>query len=909
MKKLLIITPHLSTGGAPQVTLNKIQLLKDTYIIKCVEYNFLGSAFVIQRNQVEDLLKNNFHSLGDNKNQLIDIINEFNPDVISMEEFPEFFMDDSITSKIYQKDRNYTILETTHDSSFPVTSKRFFPDKFIFVSAFNGFRYSIYDIPYEIVEYPVDYKQPDKLKNQMLLRFDPTYKHVLNVGLFTERKNQAYVFDIARRLEEYKIKFHFLGNQAGNFESYWKPLLDNKPNSCILWGERKDVPSFIEASDLFFFASKGDKNNKELNPIALKEALEYKVPMMMYNLDVYCGKYDSYNNIKYLTGDIEKDIENLLEILKPEKIGNYSKDYSYKVEEVKVEEIKVNKDEELIIIGTYPNTKSRNKLTLDCIESLKGLGRKIMVVSHYPVSEEIQRSVDYYVFDSNNPVTEHSFYNKFYNYPAEFDVEININGLKNTNQSFPVLTNLINGFKSAKSLGFEKVFYITYDVIVKQEDNSIIENMFIKLNNKDGYLCTLNGDLGLGIETTSMGFKTDYFLNIFKEVNTIEKYKNDCTVLNCQNFLEDYMYKKLCNESTLEIFNNTQQTMLVNSGKGVSSHSEYYSLLPVLESDNKKVMFYFYTYNIDNRSVEIKIKENGQVNYISRFDILNTREFKKEFDFNGSEIEVELNFYEDNDIYKSEKFLINSNNISELHKNGWFKHKRKPKIKLVHLQTTRNEESEILSRESLKRVTDYGIEYILQQNEVYSSLPPEHTCARPHNVRMTKYPEGDPEFGHAITPPHYGCYDAWKIGTLSEFDKDLDFLIVCEGDCLIEVPIEEFVNKLYEVCKIVNSENISYFSFGDTKVLDMGWHQSDVVREIPNQDLVFITNKVIGTQCIMFPIKEREYLLNSFRTKKWDCIDSYFNVIFEHKNIGIVKNRLTTQASGYSFVDQEYRKF
>jgi hypothetical protein len=893
-KKILIISGHFSTGGAPQVTLNKIKLLKDTYIIKCVEYNFLGSAFVIQRNQVEELLKSNFHSLGDNKHELIDIINEFNPDVISMEEFPEFFMDDSISNIIYRSDRPYTILETTHDSSFPVTSKRLFPDKFIFVSAFNGFRYSVYDIPYEIVEYPVDYKKSDKLKNQMLLGLDPTYKHILNVGLFTERKNQSYIFDIAKKLEEYKILFHFIGNQADNFKNYWKPLLENKPSNCVIWGERKDVPSFIEASDLFLFPSKGDKDNKELNPIALKEALEFKIPMLMYNLDVYCGKYDNYTNIKFLTGDIDKDIDKLLEIIKPVK------------KDSKV--LNTNKDEELIIIGTYPNTKSRNKLTLDCIESLKSLGRKIMIVSHYPVSEEIQRSVDYYVFDANNPVTEHSFYSKFYNYVDNFDVEININGLKNTNQSFPVLTNLINGFKSAKSLGFEKVFYITYDVIVKQEDNSIIEDMFLRLNDKDGYLCTLNGDLGLGIETTSMGFRTDYFLSIFKEVNTIQKYNNDCAVLNCQNFLEDYMYKKLCNEKTLEIFNNDEQTMLINSGKGVSSHSEYYSLLPVLESENK-VMFYFYTYNIDNRSVEIKIKEEGQVIYISKFDILTTREFKKEFDFNGSEIEVELSFYEDNEIYKNEKFLINSDNISELNKNGWFKYKRIPKIKLVHIQTTRNEESEVLSRESIQRVSDYGIEYVLQQNDVYSSLPPAHTCIRPNNVRMTKYPDNDPEFGHAITPPHYGCYDSWKTATLSEFDKDLDFIIVCEGDCIIEVPIEEFVSKVYEACEIVKNENISYFSFGDTKVLDMGWHQSDVIREIPNQDLLFITNKIIGTQCIMFPIKEREYLLNSFRTKKWDCIDSYFNIIFEHKNIGILKNRLTTQASGYSFVDQEYRKF
>jgi hypothetical protein len=56
-------------------------------------------------------------------------------------------------------------------------------------------------------------------------------------------------------------------------------------------------------------------------------------------------------------------------------------------------------------------------------------------------------------------------------------------------------------------------------------------------------------------------------------------------------------------------------------------HIQNIILLPVLESVNK-VMF-SYTYNIDNRSVEIKIKEEGKVIYISKFDILTTREFKK----------------------------------------------------------------------------------------------------------------------------------------------------------------------------------------------------------------------------------------------------------------------------------------
>jgi hypothetical protein len=82
-----------------------------------------------------------------------------------------------------------------------------------------------------------------------------------------------------------------------------------------------------------------------------------------------------------------------------------------------------------------------------------------------------------------------------------------------------------------------------------------------------------------------------------------------------------------------------------------------------------------------------------------------------------------------------------------------------------------------------------------------------------------------------------------------------------------------------------------------------------VVKEIPNQDLLFITDKIIGLQCIMFPIKTREYLINKLRTEKWDCMDTFFNIIFSGKNMGILKNRITTQADGYSLIDKELKTF
>jgi glycosyltransferase involved in cell wall biosynthesis len=316
-KNLLIITPHLSTGGAPQVTLNKIMLLKDDYNIKCVEYAQIAWTFVVQRNKIKNLLGDNFHSLPEDKFKLIELISDFKPDFISFEEFPEFFMDDKVTELIYTENREYLIYETTHDSSFPTTSKRWFPDKFIFVSAFNAFRYSMYNIPYTIVEYPVDRKEKPQKEYQNKLNFNSDWKHIVNVGLFTPRKNQKYLFEIAEHLKNYKIKFHFIGNQADNFKFYWEPLINSKPKNCVIWNERSNVDEFLMASDLFFFPSKGDKDNKELNPIAIKEALEYNMPMMMYDLDVYCGKYNNEQNITFLTGDIVKDCENILQLLNP----------------------------------------------------------------------------------------------------------------------------------------------------------------------------------------------------------------------------------------------------------------------------------------------------------------------------------------------------------------------------------------------------------------------------------------------------------------------------------------------------------------------------------------------------------------------------------------------------------------
>jgi FkbM family methyltransferase len=336
MKKILFIAPHLSTGGLPQVLVNKLELLKDEYQIQCVEWSWHGDAFVVQKNRIKNLIgPENLFTLGDDKNQIFTLINEFKPDVICLEEFCEHFLPEEINEKLFDKDRTYKLFETTHDSSIPVTNKRWFPDKFIFVSPFNAFRYSMFDVPYEIIEYPIDIVKPNKQWAQEHIMLDPEWKHVVIVGLFTERKNQGYVFEMAKQLKDEKILFHFIGNQADNFRHYWEPLMNDCPDNCVVWGERSDVDIFLQAADLFLFPSRGDRFNKELNPIAIKEAIKYELPMMMFNLDVYCGKYNDDKNIRFMTGDINEDNNILLNTLGISNVGNMF-DITYESDQNKI---------------------------------------------------------------------------------------------------------------------------------------------------------------------------------------------------------------------------------------------------------------------------------------------------------------------------------------------------------------------------------------------------------------------------------------------------------------------------------------------------------------------------------------------------------------------------------------------
>lgn len=306
--RVLYIAPHLSTGGLPQYLLRKIETLRDKCeSILVVEYADLGgTAFVVQKERIKNLVP--IKTLYDDKTELLRVIDEYGPDIVHFEEMPEYFMDPLIAAQIYNR-KGYKIIETTHDSSFDVQHKVFIPDEFLFVSDYSVKQFESLNVPSRLVEYPIIIN-PRPTRNEALSKFnlDPNYIHILNVGLFTPRKNQKEIVEYAKHLTDLPVIFHFVGNQAGNFHFYWGPIMDDLPSNCAVWGERNDVDLFYSSMDLFLFTSKGTVKDKETNPLSIKEALMWDMDIFLYNLPVYMGKYHYVENITYLSNSFDSNL-------------------------------------------------------------------------------------------------------------------------------------------------------------------------------------------------------------------------------------------------------------------------------------------------------------------------------------------------------------------------------------------------------------------------------------------------------------------------------------------------------------------------------------------------------------------------------------------------------------------------
>ena len=879
MKKLLFIAPHLSTGGLPQYLTKKIELLKDEFDIHLVEWvDCTGGVLVVTRNKVTQLVDpKKFYTLDDNKQQLIDIINDIQPDIIHLEEIPEFFMDDNISQQIYTQDRNYKIVETSHDSSYNTDNKKFYPDKFMFVSQWQINQYKDLDIPKVLVEYPIEYvERPNREEALKELGLDPNKKHILHVGLYTSRKNQAEFFEYAKSLPEYE--FHSLGNRADNFKWYWEPLVQEQPSNLTWWNERTDVDKFYQAMDLFLFTSRGHENDKETMPLVIREAISSQIPVLIYNLPVYLNYFHKFSGVNYLEFDnFEANKIKIIDTFTPKQ------------------------NKEAFVISTYPVTDVILKSTLENIKRVKEQGYKVILTSHCPIPEELQKEADYCVYDSNNILTKHTFYANYWCYNDLYDTWVDLRGEGNNRYHGPtVYTNYYNGATLANKLGFNKIYCVNYDYHLK--DKKYIKSISHILNSKDAYFGEYEASEGKTLYTFFLASKPEFLLNTLPLLENDKQYDNLMVKYGAEsNGLENIFYH-IFKDTNVYLESKEQFDSKVESSFDFEDFSmvEYYTILPtnlpnhfcpwIQISNNKESKTIIYTVKkngeeIINRDLFV----NGKFQFWDMIKYNTNDNFIVQFDIFDSVTKNHVNTY---------KFDLNKDYFeNKIKNNGTFTWKgdlhylNNPKIKLMHLVTDPyNDPKEI---RSIKNITDFcdkmGIKYEQRINKIWTEIPPADTCARPDVVQ-------DKPGYYKLAPGHYGCYLAHKNAICAEDNTEYDYILIIEGDTVIDSDYQELYDSLIRFNRLSHQTDMDIIGFGNPwqnrnlngpKVEDI-W--TDVTPFIPAQSYLITQNKT----------NKIKHLLEN---TPWDAIDLWMCNVARLK-IGTAEKIYTKHLPGYSIIEQ-----
>ena len=869
--KILYITPHLSTGGAPQYLLKKIELLHDDNDIYVIEYNDYG-IYRVQKDKILNILNDHLITLSEDKTDLLKYLDEIKPNIIHFEEMPEFFMSDEIAEKIYKEHRNYLIFETSHDSSFNPDDKRFLPDKFLFCSDNQLINFRKIDVPACVIEYPVDKKIKDKQRDVALreLGVDPALKHVLNVGLWTSRKNQAEVIEYAKLLPD--VQFHFVGNLAENFKEYWEPLTKELPDNCIVWGEREDVDRFYSCMDLFLFTSKGSPHDKETNPLVIKEALSWNIPILAHNLDSYLDKYD--DRVTWLSDDININAIKLHRLLGiSDKIVNCS------IEETKVTFHFLNFyecfHEKLLCIYEIDTglLAYRSHIITNSMWAQPHCGKDVtngFIVRIYDAPKEYFSNIsDVNLVDNHHLLFEKAF-------PWKNEVDITVLGEKRNFHGIP---------------DDPSSWYTLYETLILE--------YYSKLN-------LINGDTVIDIGG-HYGFFDMYALNRgASHIHTIEPTKTTFDVL-CKN-LKDYNNVKKHNLA-ISSDNKSREFIAIGSSSCNSFHENFNN-----NPANKENHGMRKTQIVNCVTLEQFMKNNN----IDRIDAL-------KLDCEGAEWDILPAVPDDIFKYKIRKISmeahpegVQSDNMknealqfierleglgysviadTQITENGelgnlWAK--RYPKIKIVHMLVDSDGEREKESIRHLTKLSEYsGWTYEQMINPLYKDLPPKDSCARPHDVQMKP---GE----YKLTPAHYGNFLAHKTAINEHLNDEFDAVLFCECDAIFIKPVHEVYRIIMDRLDDMNQYDLYYMSFGK-RIPD--WEHKDYAY-------FGVTDRMSEAHCYLISTdkKRKSYFRKKLKETGWDTYDLWLNNnIFPDKKCGIVDSPISIQCSGESYLDKTFK--
>jgi autotransporter strand-loop-strand O-heptosyltransferase len=121
--------------------------------------------------------------------------------------------------------------------------------------------------------------------------------------------------------------------------------------------------------------------------------------------------------------------------------------------------------DDIFVIDCWTDSKSKENNLINLIKSLKVFKSTILLTGHYPVKPEIQKMVDYYLFDKNNPLLVKNEFNEYGVNSVRWTEmgDVRVENIPEFHHDYAIWEAMRNAFNFCKYLGKKYIHFLEYD--------------------------------------------------------------------------------------------------------------------------------------------------------------------------------------------------------------------------------------------------------------------------------------------------------------------------------------------------------------------------------------------------------------------------------------------------------------
>ena len=249
----------------------------------------------------------------------------------------------------------------------------------------------------------------------------------------------------------------------------------------------------------------------------------------------------------------------------------------------------------IFVVDSWPNNESKENDLINLIKKLKTYDIQILLVGHYAIKPEIQKMVDYYIFDKDNDILLYDEYEKYSVGSGRWTSYPNMN-IWNQNafhHDYAIWVTMKNAFNFCHYLGKKYIHFLEYDndIDVYQYKQSFIE----RIDSNDAVIYEYHTDSSHDNDycaTFIFSIRTDIATELVKDYNSKwEYFTNKPKGWQLEKTFLDSL-RKLTNKIEISKYianNNELNTQAVWNRDNIERNGARFQIYLAADKDNKNL--------------------------------------------------------------------------------------------------------------------------------------------------------------------------------------------------------------------------------------------------------------------------------------------------------------------------------